>query len=137
MKLDQVLADLRKLNQPVPKPMRLPTAEEVSAVEKRLGITFHPDNRKYLLEASDVVHGTLEPCTITLPGADTDLAAIADSAWKEWGIPRELLPICEDNADYYCMNANGEVIFWSHNGLTDEKWPNLATWIRRVWIEQG
>ena len=49
-------------------------------------------------------------------------------------LPRDLLPICEDNGDYYCMNAVGEVVYWSHDGVSDEKWSDLATWIRKVWI---
>jgi hypothetical protein len=31
----------------------------------------------------------------------------------------------------------GEVVFWSHEGATDERWPDLATWIREVWIAEG
>ena len=49
----------------------------------------------------------------------------------------ELLPICEDNGDYYCLNQAGEVVFWSHNGATAEKWRNLADWIKQVWIEES
>jgi SMI1-KNR4 cell-wall len=135
--LDQVLQRLRTLNEPVPKPLRLPTVAEIADVEHRLGVAFHRDYRKYLLQASDVVYGTKEPATITAPGSHTDLAAICKHAWEGWGVPRHLLPICEDNADFYCMNAAGEVVFWSHNGQTDERWPNLATWINDVWIEEA
>ncbi len=137
MTLDEVIAELRELNEPVPKPMRLPNPEEVQEAEQRLGVQFHPDYRKYLLKASDVVYGVLEPCTVAPGGGHTDLIEIAESAWEEWHVPRNLLPICYDNADHYCMNEAGEVVFWSHDGVTDEKWPDLATWIKKVWIEGG
>jgi hypothetical protein len=132
--LHEVIRKLRTLNEPVPKPMRLPTAEEIQAAEQGLGVQFHPAYRHYLLEASDVVYGTKEPATLTLPGDSTDLLAICKVAWEDYGVPRHLLPICEDNADVYCMNEAGEVVFWSHNGCSNEKWPNLATWIEQVWI---
>lgn len=135
--LDEVILELRSLNESVPKPRRLPTSTEVDAAEGRLGIRFHPDYRQYLLEASDVVFGTLEPATITNPGYFTDLLKISEVAWTKYGVPKTLLPICEFNADFFCMNDAGEVIFWSHNGWTTEKWPNLATWIKDVWIGES
>jgi hypothetical protein len=52
-------------------------------------------------------------------------------------VPRKLLPICEDNGDYYCMNKKGEIVFWSADGASDEKWKDLATWIEEVWIGEG
>ena len=134
MTLDQAIAELRDRNEPVPKPMRLPTPGEVAAAEARLGVTFHPDLRKYLLEASDVVFGAMEPVTIADPQSYTDLFSVCEAAWNDMELPRDLLPICEDNGDYYCMNAKGQVVFWSHNGRTDEKWKDLATWIEAVWI---
>src|SRR5262249_51831625 len=85
----------------------------------------------------DVVFGNFEPATITDAESHTDLFTIADEAWDEMELPKKLLPICEDNGDYYCMNAKGEVVFWSHNGSTDEKWKNLATWIEEVWIGES
>jgi hypothetical protein len=135
--LDEAIRKLRTLNEPVPKPMRLPTKEEVQAAERRLGVRFHPDYYQYLLEASDVVYGTKEPAILTSPGYFTDLFSICEAAWEKYGVPRSLLPICEDNADFYCMNEAGEVLFWSHNGRSSERWANLATWIENVWIGES
>ena len=155
--LDDAIRRLRELNEPVPKPMRLPAATAVAAAERELGVTFHPDYLKFLLEASDVVYGALEPATIGRKRAHTDLVRMAHDAWTLMELPRELLPICEDNGDYYCMNERGEVVYWSHDGseqqassllrrgadglgpsaATDERWPNLATWIQQVWIEEN
>jgi len=113
MDLNDIIIELRELNEPVPKPMRLPTSDEVDAAEVRLGVNFHPDYRKYLLEASDVVYGTIEPCTVTPDDSHTDLIKIAFAAWDKIGVPRHFLPVCEDNGDYYCINQMGEIIFWS------------------------
>jgi hypothetical protein len=134
MNLDKAFDKLRSRNRPVPQPPRLPTASEVDAAEQRLGIHFHPDYRRYLLDVSDVVCGTKEPVTITIPDSHTDLIEVAESAWDSYGVPRNLVPLCEDNADFYCMNSAGEIVFWSHNGLSSERWQNLGKWIQDVWL---
>jgi hypothetical protein len=138
MEIETVIRELRKLNQPVPKPLRLPTEREVDAAQRAVGVTFHPDYRTYLLAASDVVFGALEPATV-LPGrGNRYLPQMAGSAWRDVGLPRDLLPICEDNGDYYCMTPDGRVVFWSHDGpIASETWPDLATWIEKVWIEES
>ena len=137
MNLNDVIQELRGLNEPVPMPMRLPTPDEVDAAQQQLGVRFHSDYRQYLLEASDVVFGGKEPCTVTPDGGHTNLLSVAQAAWDQMDVHRDLIPVCEDNGDYYCMNESGEVKFWSHTGITDEKWPDLATWIKQVWIEEG
>ena len=65
------------------------------------------------------------------------LVEMAASAWEDMELPRRLLPFCADNGDYYCFAPDGTVKFWSHNGTTDESWPDLASWIKQVWIEHG
>lgn len=135
MNLTDVIDELRGLNEPVPDPFRLPTEDEVNDAEKRLNVKFHDDYRRYLLEASDVVYGSLEPAIITGDCDYLDLVEIAEYAWDEMEIPQSVLPFCEDNGDYYCLNRKGEVEFWSHNGARPEKWENLASWIKEIWID--
>jgi len=135
MNLDDALRELRRRHEPVPFPVRLPTPAEVESAERQLGVSFHPDFRRYLFEASDVNYGVIEPVTITRAGSHTDLCKVVGAAWEMVGVPRDLLPICEFNADFYCMNSAGEVVYWSHNGWSPERWPSLADWIEQVWLE--
>ncbi len=135
MQLTEVIARLRELNEPVPVPARLPTQTEVSAAERTLGITFHPDYRQFLLEASDVTCGVLEPAVVTPDAGYLSLVEVATGAWDA-GVPEELLPFCESNGDYYCLHSDGSVVYWSHDGPADESWPDLAHWIREVWMEE-
>ena len=64
---------------------------------------------------------------------------LADSAWSDWGVPRSLVPICEDNADFYCVSADGKVIFWAHDtqSPTGEEWSSVGDWINQVLIKEG
>jgi hypothetical protein len=133
MRLSEVIAELRRRSEPVPRPARLPTAVEVAAVEATIGHTLPDDYRRFLLEASDVVLGTLEPATVTEPSTHTYLPRVIASA-RAYGVPKELLPICEDNADFYCLDLAGVVRFWAHDGAVDRSWPSLASWLEEVWL---
>ncbi len=35
------------------------------------------------------------------------------------------------------LDESGEIRFWSHDGATDERWSDLATWVKEVWIEEN
>ena len=85
------------------------------------GSNSRADLRRYLLQASDVVFGVLEP--ITVGGGHIDFEEVLRSA-RQHGAFDAPTPLCEDNGDYYCVTPSGEVVFWSHNAPTDETWPN-------------
>jgi hypothetical protein len=44
------LPEVIELNQPVPRPARLPNEEEVAAAEQQLGVSFPADYRYFLLQ---------------------------------------------------------------------------------------
>lgn len=134
--LSQALTELRRLNEPVPDPLRLPTPAEVEAAEREAGVTLPSDLRRYLLEASDIVLGALEPVTAVPRSGHTYLPHVVEGA-RSLGVPDDLVPVCEDNSDFYCLAPSGEVVFWSHDGATDERWTSLAAWIEEVWIGEG
>jgi hypothetical protein len=135
MDLETVIAHLRTLNEPVPRPRRLPTENEVDAAEARLGLIFTPDYRSFLLRASDVVYGTIEPATVTTNAGYLDLVDMATEAWN-LGVPEAWLPFCESDGDYFCLDSEGRVLLWSEDGPTDESWPDLAHWIQAVWLDE-
>lgn len=136
MKINEVINKLRELNEQVPSPFQLPTKKEISEVELELENTFSSDYKKFLLEASDVVVGCLEPCTIVPKNSHTFIVNVAKEAWTKMNVPKNLLPICEDNGNYYCLNNINEVVYWSHDGISEEKWTDLASWIKEVWIDR-
>ncbi len=108
--LSDVLSELRNRTQTVPKPPTLPTTEQVDLIEDALGASLPPDLRNYLLNASDVVFGALEPATAVNPTWQTYLLNIVDTG-RAYGVPDELLPFCEDNGDFYCFDMNERIVF--------------------------
>ena len=132
--LDDLLSELRSRNEPVPRPFRRPTLADVEFAESQLGVKLHADYRRFLLVAGDVTYGTKEPLTVVAEGSHVDLVRVVRCCWKR-GVPARLLPFCEDNGNYFCLTEAGEVVYWDHNGMTSERWPDLAAWIHDVWLE--
>jgi hypothetical protein len=106
-------------------------------VERELGLLFHQDFRRYLLEISDVVFGTIEPVTINNSGLHTNLVTVTEDGWSYSILPASYAPIRDSKSDLYCVTPDGEVVFWPHDGTSDESWPNLAAWIEDVWIGES
>lgn len=129
--LDEVIAKLRELSERHAKSPRLPTVAEIEAVETRLGTKFHPDYVRYLLEAGDLAFDWLEPATIAEDSGRTSIFRMAGQAWAD-GMPRDLVPIAKDDAEYYGIDARGGMHRWSCGGSMNEQWPDLATWVEEV-----
>jgi len=134
--MKETLQQLRRHHQPVPVPLELPDEDRLVEVEEELLMAIPADLRQYLLRASDVVFGSLEPVTAADPVAHTYLPDVAAQAW-DLGLPRHLLPICVHGDDIYCIDPDGEVFLWHEGELTEDTWSDLWQWIRDVWIAYG
>ena len=134
MEAEEIIDMLRDSNQPVPVPLDLPGEDVLVEVEEQILLPIPRDMRTYLLEASDVIFGSLEPVTAADPYSHTYLPEVAAVAWS-LGVPRYLVPLCEDNGSYYCVEPEGEVVLWRDGDLTDETWPSVWHWIHDVWLD--
>lgn len=132
--MEEILDLLRDNHEQVPVPLELPEEDDLVVVEEELLLPIPRDMRLFLLEASDVVTGSLEPVTVVDPHSHTYLPEVAAQAWAE-GVPRYLLPLCEDSGSYYCVDPDGEVVHWVDGALTGESWESVWQWIRDVWLE--
>ena len=115
--------------------MRLPTEEEIRQAESDLGFVFPEQFRQFHLLASNLVVGTLEPGVVfkdVLPYIN--LRSIAQNGWS-LGVPREHLPFCEDNGNYFCITHDGHVTYWDHDGASGySSTASFAEWITDIWI---
>ena len=134
--VEEVIEQLREANEPVPVPLELPDEDQLVEVEEQLFINIPFVFKEFLLTVSDVVYGSLEPVTITDPQSHTYLPEVAANAW-DIGVPRELIPICQDGDDYYCVEEDGTVVLWSGEEelVTEETWESVWHWARDVWLE--
>lgn len=132
--MEEILELLRDSQQHVPVPLELPDEDDLVVIEEELLLPIPRDMRTYLLEASDVVYGSLEPVTVADSHSHTHLPEVAALAWS-LGVPRYLLPLCEDNGGYYCVDPEGEVQLWRDGDLTGDTWDSIWYWVRDVWLE--
>ncbi len=134
----ELFQELRRRNQPVPKPLSLPTAEDVAAIERRLDIRLPEDFKDYLLQVSDVICGTIEPVNASNPAYYTYIDTVYEDLMelKEYvNIPADVVPLCQDNGDFYCMEPTGRIIYITHDGIYDKTWASLDQWIEEVWLQ--
>ncbi|MCF7200718.1 SMI1/KNR4 family protein [Pseudomonas oligotrophica] len=134
--MEEVIEQLRELNEPVPVPLELPDDDLLVEIEEQLLINLPFGLREFLLQVSDVVYGRLEPVTACDPQSHTFLPEVAANAWDA-GVPRDLVPLCQDGLDYYVVDLDGEVTLWSGatGELTEQTWESVWHWARDVWLQ--
>lgn len=133
--MEDVLERLRELNEPVPVPLELPDDDVLVDIQEQLLIHLPFELREFLLKASDVVYGHIEPVTASDPHSHTYLPDVAARAWSD-GLPRYLVPLCETREGYYAVAEDGEVLFWDGE-LTEESWDSVWDWVHDVWLENA
>ena len=116
---------------------RSPTDEEIAEAEVKLAFLFPSAYRSFLKSGGDVANAKFEAAVVLPDSGHLDIFDVAATAWGTMGVPRSLLPIVEDNGDYFCLTPQGEVIHWSHNGTTKERWPTFDAWYQQVCVERG
>lgn len=113
----------------------LPDDQLIAQYEKDVGFSFSSDYRKLLQEAGNIYYGAIELLSVTKDKSFYGELATAINDAVKIGVPESWLPICEDNGSYYCLDEKGCVRYWTGDGKSDDHWPNLASWVKDVWID--
>lgn len=133
--MDEVIEELRQRNESVPVPLDLPDEDDLVLIEEALFLPLPKDYRAFLLQASDIVCGSIEPATVADPNSHTHLPHLAAQAWSV-GLPRQFIPICEHQDQYHCIAPDGTVLLWDTNTgeLTSNEWETIWHWTQEVWL---
>lgn len=134
--MEDVIELLREHNQPVPVPLELPTDDDLLDIQEQLLIHLPHELREFLLEVSDVVYGHLEPVTASDPHSHTYLPEVASIAW-DLGLPRHLVPLCQEGDHYFAVEPDGAVLLWStlEADYLEGEWESVWHWARDYWLE--
>ena len=132
--MEDIIEELRERALDVSVPLELPDEDQLVEVEEQILVPLPCELREFLLHVSDVIYGSIEPVTVTDPQSHTYLPEVAANAWAE-GLPRELIPICACNGEYYGIWEEGEVVRWADGAVTDDSWPSIWLWARDIWLE--
>lgn len=130
-----VINEINIIDDPSVRKISLPDDALIDRYEVAAGLSFPSDYRVFLKSVSNAFVGDLSPLTLNdeMGGVYGELLS-AITEGRSLGLPHDWIPICEDNGDYYCLAPDASVRFWSHNGPSDETWPNLTSWMKEVWL---
>ncbi len=132
--MQDILEMLRERNEEVPIPLDLPDEDDLVIIQEEILIHLPDDYKQFLLLVSDVICGSIEPATVCDPQSHTYLPDIASRAW-DIGIPRELIPVCEVNGNFYCIAEDGEISYWVDLEPTEDNWSSIWHWAKDVWLD--
>jgi hypothetical protein len=135
MKIHDAVSELKSVRLRLPVKQVLPDDAVISDYEAELGVSFPEDYKFFVREASDSIYNGKDALQLTVDrDSPRELASAVVDA-REQGMPESWIPICEDNGNYYCLLEDGSIRYWSHDGPSAETWPDLANWIKNVWID--
>jgi hypothetical protein len=118
------------------------TSEDLKSLEAQLNVQIPTELAVFYQKFAQVrftCYEILSPQSIFHNHLTEGTVTIITEAWKR-GVPREYLPFCYDNADYYCIHLEtGQVRFWSHDSETfsdnpNDMWASFNEWILKDWI---
>jgi hypothetical protein len=132
--LDKVIDELIHLSGGERSNFPLPDDSLIKQYEEDIGFSFSEDYKKVLKEIDNIFYGTIELLSVTRDKKDYRELAQALNDARELGIPKDWLPICEDNGSYYCLDSNENVRYWTGDGYSNDSWVDLTSWIKQVWI---
>jgi hypothetical protein len=134
--MDDIVDMLRECHDGGLIALELPDEDRLVEIEEQLLISLPADYKAFLLSASDIVCGSLEPATVMDDYAHNFLPEMAANGWNQ-GLPRYLIPVCETPNGIYAMSQEGEVVLWQpEQGINeDEVWGSIWQWAREIWLE--
>jgi hypothetical protein len=135
VEIKDAIAELKSVRLSLPNVQRLPDDALINDYERELGIAFSEEYKIFLKEASDSIFNGKDSLRLTEErNSPRELLSVVAEA-RGQGVPKSWLPICEDNGNYYCIREDGSVVYWAHDGNSNESWPSLASWIKQAWID--
>jgi hypothetical protein len=113
----------------------LPDEDDLVEIEEELLLPMPSSLKEFLLTASNLVIGSLEPVTVCDRHAHTHLPEVTAEAWSN-GLPRDLMVLCQVGMGCYCVNQEGEVLLWQDGEIDeDHQWQDVWQWAYEVWLE--
>ncbi len=131
--MHDLIEELRELSETVPVPLELPSFDQLVEVEEQILIPLPSELKEYLLFASDVIHGRIEPVTASDPFSHTYLPEVTAYAWSI-GMPREYIAICQQGDSFYCIAQEGHVMLWQDGEFEEEMWESFWQWAEEIWL---
>jgi hypothetical protein len=118
--------------------IQLAKESEIEIVEQELRIIF-PET--YRVFAKKYLNMGLRGIQFLPFDSSTPMYILNElnNAREYFDLPKHLIPFVNDNDDFFCFDLKSnapdyKVVYWSHNGTTDEKWDNFLNWTEKCLI---
>jgi len=136
--VEDVLQELRQHAEDTPVPLELPTEDDVLTVEEAILLPIPREYRAFLLQATNLVLGTLEPCTAADPSAHTYLPEVTAELWNR-GLDRHLIPICVSRNAIYTIDPEGVISERANIEAAEgeKQWESIWEWALEVWLKSA
>ncbi|TKT79342.1 SMI1/KNR4 family protein [Aquamicrobium sp. LC103] len=136
LEIIRAVDELLDRNDRLPPAVSLPSDVAIRHAESISGFTIGDDYSYFVQRAGNTI--SLGRVLVDLAhervGRRGSFVKVLQEA-RQAGVPEDWMPICSDNADYYCLLPDGTVELWSHDAMFEGKWASLAEWIMQDWIE--
>jgi predicted component of viral defense system (DUF524 family) len=97
-------------------------------------INFSEELQIFFKEASTIFYGIYSPLLLSDDPSKNEGFSNALCYMKKMNAPKDWIPFCENNGDYFCIDAVDKVHYWSNSGASEEVWDSLSDWIENVWL---
>lgn len=112
------------------------TMEDIVDAQEAILIHIPVTYREFLLHTGHLIYGKLEPATVADAHAHNYLPEMAAEAWAR-GMPREYIPLCEDDGNIYCIGEDDTVYLWRPGSEeVEECFENVWYWVKDIWLER-
>ncbi len=118
-------------------PLELPDEDQLVEVEEELLMPIPREFRRYLLEYSDTIYGSLEPVTASDEHSHTYIVDATAECWES-GMPRTHLCICKTEEGAWAIDQEGSIGWWAQDTdeVTEEpSYESWWHWVRDVWLD--
>lgn len=131
--MEEIIAALQQAAQSQASEIQLVDEDDLIAIEEAILLPIPGEFKEFLLQASHLVIGHLEPVTVYDPYLHSHLPEVTAEAWEN-GLPRDLLPLCPLEGGYYCVDENGQVLLFNEGEIQDETWDSVWQWAEEIWL---
>jgi hypothetical protein len=140
--MEEVFENLKKNGLVFPWNNQLVDEKSIELIEKYYSIALPKSYKLFLERYSNISLGGFTALKPLNDGSYLDLFAINNELRENEDFPPNYLAFLYDNGDSYCFDLNSDtedfkVYFWSHDGISNEYWPNFVDWVVNCWIAEN
>jgi len=95
----ELLKSKAKITPPAKFP---PSIDDIIEIQNQFDFTFTEDFNGFLKTTIGLFYGKVQPGTVSSNPVFTSLNRVILNA-QEYGVPNDVIPFCEDNANFYCV----------------------------------